>query len=413
MITTTGTGKGTLTREEDPAALRARLEMLAQLGAKLAAQEPALVAAAGEDIGTPCRVAAIEIQMAAAHLQSMAEEAAYVEGKAPYGTVAAIFPYDAAPVMLARVGGAAVLGGNIFRMSFSSQTPRTARLLSELLAPYPWFQPNPDLDNRAFGAACVADPRVQVLFISGGGEVGRLYAAQAHQFEKLFFAGPSGMPAAILGADSPVETAARYVLQRAFINGGQYCTTIKKAYIAEPIYTQVKAALMDLLPEMPVGDPQDPQVWIGPIKVKRTRQLLQAAVARLQDPHYLAAPDFTGEIIRPIICEVAEVPDLEMFGPFLALLKVRDGAEGIQRAVQTRYLFAVSFFGTAPPQLVDLLHQTFGMVYLNPDFTFTPLRLPFGGKGESGWILEKHRGRWQRREGAFIYSAELVRPDSV
>jgi hypothetical protein len=58
---------------------------------------------------------------------------------------------------------------------------------------------------------------------------------------------------------------------------------------------------------------------------------------------------------------------------------------------------------------LDLLQQTFGMMYLNPDFTFTPLRLPFGGKKDSGWIVEKHGSSMRRRDGAFIYSAELVR----
>ncbi len=49
------------------------------------------------------------------------------------------------------------------------------------------------------------------------------------------------------------------------------------------------------------------------------------------------------------------------------------------------------------------------MVYENPDFLFTPLRLPFGGKGESGWILEWRHGKLLKRDGAFNYSAELVR----
>ena len=65
-------------------------------------------------------------------------------------------------------------------------------------------------------------------------------------------------------------------------------------------------------------------------------------------------------------------------------------------------------FGSASAEALELLQQTFGMVYLNPDFTFTPLRLPFGGKKDSGWILEKKGDRMIRREGAFIYSAELV-----
>jgi hypothetical protein len=39
----------------------------------------------------------------------------------------------------------------------------------------------------------------------------------------------------------------------------------------------------------------------------------------------------------------------------------------------------------------------------------TPLRLPFGGKGASGWIIENRDGRLTKKDGAFIYSAELVR----
>jgi hypothetical protein len=49
------------------------------------------------------------------------------------------------------------------------------------------------------------------------------------------------------------------------------------------------------------------------------------------------------------------------------------------------------------------------MTYDNPEFIFTPLRLPFGGKGDSGWIIENRAGKLIKRDGAFLYSAELVR----
>jgi succinate-semialdehyde dehydrogenase / glutarate-semialdehyde dehydrogenase len=391
-----------------PPEISIRLDLLNSLADSLARHQEALVTAAGQDIGTPCRVAATEVQLAVAHLQTMAQDIPHVLHKVPYGTVAAIFPYDAVPVMLGRVGGAAVLGGNTFRFSFSSQTPRSAHIVADLLRPFPMFQPNTGLDNRQFGAACVADPAVQVLFISGGGEVGRLYEAQASAFAKLFFAGPSGMPAAVIAADADVVAVSRHLVRRAFINGGQYCTTIKKAYIAAPVYDAVKNALQAFLADIRVGEPQDPEAWIGPIKVERTRRLIQEAVRRLDRPRFVQPPDLASEFIKPIICEVDDVPDLEMFGPFLALIKVARTADAINRAVRTRYPFAVSLFGSAPPEAVALLQQTFGMVYLNPDFTFTPLRLPFGGKKDSGWILENKGDQMTRRDGAFIYSAELV-----
>jgi hypothetical protein len=60
-------------------------------------------------------------------------------------------------------------------------------------------------------------------------------------------------------------------------------------------------------------------------------------------------------------------------------------------------------------ELGEALAGKFGMAYDNPDFLLTPLRLPFGGRGESGWIIENLEGQMTKREGAFIYSAKLVR----
>lgn len=386
-----------------------RLDLLKRLAARLAERREELVAAAVEDIGAPCRVAGIEVDLAVDHLRTMEVEVPDIKGKSPYGTVAAIFPYDAAPVMLARVGGAAVLGGNRFRFSFSSQTPRTARVMAEVVAFFAEFEPLVGLDNRAFGADCVRDPAVRVLFISGGGEVGAVYARQARAFDKLFFAGPSGLPPVILFQDANLEQAVPFLVKRAFLNGGQYCTTLKRAYIHREIYEEARELIIAQMAEIRVGDPRNPLTWIGPIKVERTRALLDRALAVMGEPKFLVPYQKNGEWQGPFLVETPEPPEVELFGPFLALTKVASGAEAIARVLQSRYPFLVSWFGTPPPGAKEALTQTFGMVYDNPDFLFTPLRLPFGGRGESGWILERTDGELVKRDGAFIYSKELVR----
>ncbi|MGA7562652.1 MAG: aldehyde dehydrogenase family protein, partial [Desulfobaccales bacterium] len=265
-----------------------RLESLAELGEALARRRDDLVAAQGEDNGAPCTVAGLEVDLAVAHLKTMAEEAPYVEGKSSFGTVAAIFPYDAPPIMLGRVGGAALLGGNRFRFSCSSETPRSARLLQEVVAPFPAIEAVIGLDNREFGRRFVQDPEVRVLFISGGGAVGDVYAKEAHHFDKLFFAGPSGLPPVIFFKDADVEKAVQFTVRRAFLNGGQYCTTLKRAYIHQDLFDLVKQRLIAKMADIRVGDPRDPETWIGPIKVARTRQLLDRALAALQEPRFLA-----------------------------------------------------------------------------------------------------------------------------
>jgi acyl-CoA reductase-like NAD-dependent aldehyde dehydrogenase len=385
------------------------LESLSQLGEALARRQDDLVTAQGEDIGAPCTIAAFEVDLAVEHLKTMAAEVPYVEGKAPYGTVAAIFPYDAPPIMLARVGGAAILGGNRFRYSCSSQTLRVARVLQEVVAPFPEIEAVTDIDNREFGRWCVRDPQVRVLFISGGAAVGAAYAQEAPHFDKLFFAGPSGLPPIILFKDADLAAATRFMVRRAFINGGQYCTTLKRAYIHQDIFEPAKRLILENLAEIRVGDPRDPATWIGPIRVARTRILLDRALAALKEPRFLEPFQREGEWQGPFLMETAEAPDVELFGPFLALIPVESDAAALATVLQSRYPFLVSWFGTPPPDAKEALVEKFGMVYDNPDFLFTPLRLPFGGKGASGWIIENHAGVMSKRDGAFIYSAELVK----
>ncbi len=389
--------------------VRSRIRRCQELAGCLAARRAELVAAAGEDIGSPSTIAGLEVDLAVEHLKTIEEEAPYIEGKAPYGVVAAIFPYDAAPVMLGRVGGAALLGGNRFLFSCSSQTPRTARLLQEIVAPFAEITAVTGVSNQVFGERCITDPQVRVLFIAGGGEVGKLYARSADSFDKLFFAGPSGMPPVLLFRDAPLDPATRFVVRRAFINGGQYCTTLKRAYIHWDIYPQVRELLMAGMAEIKVGEPGNPDTWIGPIRVERTRKLLDRALAALQEHRFLIPPRRDGEWQGPFLVETPDLPELELFGPFLALCPVASDADAVARALQSRYPFLVAWFGTPPLGAREELTSAYGMIYDNPDFLFTPLRLPFGGKKASGWILERRDGRWVRRDGAFIYSAELVR----
>jgi acyl-CoA reductase-like NAD-dependent aldehyde dehydrogenase len=171
----------------------------------------------------------------------------------------------------------------------------------------------------------------------------------------------------------------------------------------------VKKMILERLPEVQVGDPRDPKTRIGPIKVERTRKLLDRALAALKEPHFLVEPRRDGVWQGPFLLETFDPPDTEMFGPFLALVPVASDEAAVAQVVQSRYPFLVAWFGSPPPGAQAALAEKFGMTYDNPEFIFTPLRLPFGGKGESGWIIENRDGNLNKRDGAFIYSAELVR----
>jgi acyl-CoA reductase-like NAD-dependent aldehyde dehydrogenase len=387
-----------------------RLDEIKGLALRLESRKADFLEAAALDAGFPIKITSVEVDLAVQHLNTMEEEVPWLENGRPYGTVAAIFPYDAPTVMLARLGGAALLTGNQLKFSFSSQTPRSADLIAEVARPLKRFQPVIGENNRAFGRGCVEDEKVRVLFISGGSEVGEAYRREHRAFDKLFFAGPGGMPVAVVYEDADIEAASRFIARRAFINGGQYCTTLKKVLIHRDLYKEVRDRIMEHVGNLKVGDPLDPETDIGPIRVERTRAILKRALERCADSRLLTG-GMGGELVFPLILEMdmGKIPDLELFGPFLVLSPFQDEEALVQRLMQTKYGFLLAFFGSPTNSTRATFQAQFGMVYDNPDFLFTPLRLPFGGKKESGWILERQGDRWVERDGAFHYAKELVK----
>lgn len=387
---------------------QSRLDSACELGERIAKCREDLAEAGAHDAGFSVKVGLLEADLAAHHLLSMEEETEWVGDGKPFGTVAAIFPYDAPIVMMARLGGSAIISRNQLRFSFSSWTPRSARLIADISKPFSELEPTLGEDNREFGHRCVKDPAVRVLFMSGASAVGAAYRGHKESFDKLFFAGPGGMPAAVVFQDADPEEASRFIARRAFINGGQYCTTLKKALIHSSLYHRIRDDLLERVETIKVGDPLDMETDIGPIRVERTINILEQALKQCGGARVL-----TGGIDRPwvypMIVEMEEIPDLELFGPFLALKPFDDAEGAVREVIRTRYGFLLAYFGTPPEGAEKLFSENFGMVYPNPDFEFTPLRRPFGGRKESGWILERCGAEWVERDGGFLYSRELVK----
>ena len=388
---------------------KARLEEINRLADALEARRSDLQESAAIDAGFPVKITGTEVDLAVDYLRTLEQDIPWIEKGKPYGTVATIFAYDAPAVVLGRLGGSALLTGNRLRFSVSSQTPRTAAILAQICQDFPTMEPLVDLDNREFGKRCVKDNDVRVLFISGASAVGEIYRRQHTAFDKLFFAGPGGMPAAVVFEDADIRSASRFIVRRAFINAGQYCTTLKKAYIHRSIYDPVRNNILEAVQHMNVGDPFDPDTEIGPILVERTRKIVENAIEKCR-PAQLITGSINGQMIYPLVLETenSSIPDLELFGPFLLLKPFDDPEEAVSELIQTRYGFLLSFFGSPSEPIKTRFHEHFGMVHDNPDFTFTPLRLPFGGKNESGWILERKGDQYIERDGAFLYSKELV-----
>ncbi len=392
--------------------VKERLEILATIGRRIEERRERFCEALALDIGQAVKVTNEEIRLSVRHLSTMEVDAPLVEGREPYGVLGAVFPYDGPTVMFARWGGAALLGGNRVRVSFSSLTPHVAELMRDVCSPWgDLIEVELGRDNREFGEECVDDPNVRVFFVSGSGMVGRIYARYITYFDKIIYAGPGGMPPVLVFPGANVEQAAAFTARRAFLNGGQYCTTVKRALVHKDLFVPFVEGVLAEVEKINVGDPLDPEVDYGPIKVERTRTSFERALESI-DGEILYGGEGEGEWLYPTVLLVKDVPDIEVFGPLL-VIKVEASASAIlKEATKTRYpLIAYAFGECAGGKRT--LERLYGSVYWAPQFLYLDPRDPFGGRRDSGWVLERFGARIFRREGPLVYPLELTRPPLV
>ncbi len=383
------------------------IELLKDLGKEILKRKDELTRAFAEDIGVSVKIGNAEIDMTVDYLCTMEEELPWVEKRKPYGTVGAILPYDAPTIMFARLVGSALIGGNRSVVSFSSLTPTVKNLMMEITKDIPYIEINGKLDNRTFGEYCCKREDVRVFFVSGGDAVGKLFEERITFFDKIIFAGPSGMPPCLVLPDGDIKRAAEFTARRAFLNGGQYCTTIKRVYVPEKKLEEFLDLLLAKVDSIRVGDPLDPETDYGPIKAKRTRIIFERAIGKVEG-EMLRGGTIDGEWIPPTVVLARNIPDMEMFGPFLAVKPYKNREDAVKEVCYTRFGHIAYIFGHATQSERKRLEETFGMIHFNPNFTFLPLRGPYGGKKDAGWVLERKKNKLIKRDGAIIYSREMT-----
>ncbi|WP_051182827.1 phenylacetic acid degradation bifunctional protein PaaZ [Nocardia vinacea] len=148
----------------------------------------------------------------------------------------------------------------------------------------------------------------------------------------------------LLGADATQETAEFDLFVRGLVTEmtqktGQKCTAIRRAFVPHDLIDAVENAVRERLSHMPIGDPRDPAVRIGPLVGRDQREDVRAAVTRLRktgrivfgDPeavpeNFASTADFdNGAYISPLLLrfdspDAAEPHTIEAFGPVSSLL---------------------------------------------------------------------------------------------
>ena len=289
----------------------------------------------------------------------------------------------------------ALLAGNCVLFKPSEQTPLVGQIYDELwrntgLAEAGVFQLLQG--GRDTGAMLANHRDIDGLLFTGSFEAGvSLNRAVVENPGKIVALEMGGNNPLVVAGVSDVRAAAYWTIQSAFVTAGQRCSCARRLIVvegAEPFLDQ----LIDMSRAIRVGPyTNSPEPFMGPVISQQSAQRVLAAQDNLLKrgaKPLLAMKNLDGRaLLSPGILDVTGIDrsDVEIFGPLLQVIRVRDLDEAIREANNTRYGLAAALFSDE-----RAMYETFfrkiraGVVNWNRPTTGASGGLPFGGIGRSG-----------------------------
>jgi len=333
-------------------------------------------------------------------------------GYIPRGTVAVIAPWNFPLAILTGMAAAAVVAGNAVLLKPSSETPllggELTRMFEEAGLP-PGVLNFVPFNGAAIGDHLVESPLLDMVAFTGSRDVGlRIY-------EKLAAARPGrrsvptivlemgGKNAIIIDRTADLDEAVPGVLYSAFGYQGQKCSACSRLIVLESVYDELMPKLIESARSLRVGPADSPGTDVGPVINERAyRSILEyIAAARRQGARTLLSfdpeahdgeqphSDADGYYIGPAILEVQPdnvIAREEVFGPVLAVLKVRDFDAALQLLNDTEYGLTGGVYTRTPSHIERFKREALvGNRYVNRPITGAVVeRQPFGGFKMSG-----------------------------
>jgi RHH-type proline utilization regulon transcriptional repressor/proline dehydrogenase/delta 1-pyrroline-5-carboxylate dehydrogenase len=249
------------------------------------------------------------------------------------------------------------------------------------------------------GAYLVKHPATHLIAFTGSREVGcNIYAEAAilqpgQKHLKRVIAEMGGKNAIIIDESADLDRAVVGVVQSAFGYSGQKCSACSRVIVLSTIYDNFVARLVEATKSLNIGVTDAPITQVGPVIDRTARDRILEYIDKGKQESELAlemAIPEGGYFISPtIFTEVtpdATIAQQEIFGPVLAVIKVKSFDEALAVANNTDYALTGGLYSRTP-QHIDRAYNEFevGNVYINRTITGAIVsRQPFGGFKLSG-----------------------------
>jgi succinate-semialdehyde dehydrogenase/glutarate-semialdehyde dehydrogenase len=315
--------------------------------------------------------------------------------RVPLGVVCAITPFNAPLNTVAHKIAPALAAGNAVVLKPSSNTPRTANLLAQVLLDA--GLPAGLLAVLHGGAQVVQwlldEPRVRFYAFTGSTEVGRYIHARAGLRRTQMELGSIAFT--VLAADADLDKALPKVVNAGYRKAGQVCTSVQVLLVQQALCAQVEERLGRLVRGLCFGDPALAETVVGPV-------ISEAAAARIDDwveqamaqgAHRLAGGPRRGAVVQPTllagVSPAMRVSCEEIFGPVVCIEPFATLDDAIARINGTPYGLATGIFTNRLDDAFRLARRLeVGGVHINETSSSRVDMMPYGGSKASGFGRE-------------------------
>lgn len=308
--------------------------------------------------------------------------------RVPLGVVAVITPWNFPIAIPIWKMAPALVYGNTVVWKPSIEVSLTAQYIADLFvkAGLPENVLN-IVQGRGskLGSVIIESPKVKAISFTGSNAVGQQILDVAGPMKKKIQLELGGKNAAIILADADLDLAARLTIEGAMKQTGQRCTATSRVYIEESVYDTVVEKLVDYAKQIKVGE------TMGPLASKQQYESVLEHIerAKAQGAKCIFGGNPVSELAQGYFVEPTLFVDVthdmdiakeEVFGPVLAIFKVKDYEEAIRFANDSEFGLSASIYTTNIQKAFDFVDRIeVGLVQINNETGGAEPQAPFGG----------------------------------
>lgn len=312
------------------------------------------------------------------------------------GVVGAIVPWNAALSLTTFKIAPALLAGCTIVLKASPESPTSALLMADIAEKVglPAGVLNVVTADREVSELLVRHPDVDKITFTGSSIAGKRIAALCGERVARCTLELGGKSAAIIFDDYDVEIAAKSIASTAPILSGQVCSSLTRLVISRARHDQFVQALSAAFNEIKVGDPFDPDIYMGPLAMRRQRDRVEHYIAQGKAegaqlscgggrPAHLDRGFFIEPTVFGNVDNNMTIAREEIFGPVVSVIPADSEQQAIDIANDTPFGLNASVFTNDATRAYQVARQlrtgTVGQNSFRTDFS-----IAFGGFKQSG-----------------------------